>query len=62
MSAGILGLTGINGFLFYLLASCYLSALLWLIYLKGNPSKYFKSTTSALTDGIAGNCLVMIVF
>ncbi|KYO37785.1 ER membrane protein complex subunit 6 [Alligator mississippiensis] len=60
-TAGILGLTGLRGFVFYLLASVLLSALL---VLKAGRrwGKYFKSRRPLFTGGLVGGLFTYVLF
>ena len=51
ISAGILGLESTNGFLFYLLGSCIVSALFHFVLAGGKPDKYFAGSGSTGEDG-----------
>lgn len=54
ISAGILGLESANGFLFYLLGSCFVSALFHFVLAGGHPDKYFAGSGSRGEDGKSG--------
>ncbi|VEL43269.1 unnamed protein product [Protopolystoma xenopodis] len=60
-TAGILGLTGLMGFLFYLLTSCILS-LLMMQKAGSNWRKYFLQKSSLLIHGIFGEMTTYILF
>jgi hypothetical protein len=55
ISAGILGLESTNGFLFYLLGSCFVSALFHFVLAGGHPDKYFAGSGSRGEDGKSGS-------
>eukprot|EP01134_Creolimax_fragrantissima_P001939 CFRG1939T1 len=55
-SAGILGLTNLTGFAFYIIV-CILVSLALFGITGGSLSQFFRTPTAALTDGIAGNLL-----
>jgi hypothetical protein len=55
-AAGVIGLEGLQGILFYLLASLYLSAILYLF-----QTTYY-SITSILTDGLASATQSYVLF
>ena len=61
MSAGVLGLTGLSGFIFYFAASIFLSCL---INLKAGHQwrKYFISWWSLSTNGILGGLFTYVLF
>nr|XP_006139708.1 LOW QUALITY PROTEIN: ER membrane protein complex subunit 6 [Pelodiscus sinensis] len=60
-TAGILGLTGLHGFIFYFLASVLLSMLL---VLKAGRrwNKYFKSRRPLFTGGLIGGLFTYVLF
>lgn len=60
-TAGILGLTGLHGFIFYFLASVLLSLLL---VLKAGRrwNKYFKSRRPLFTGGLIGGLFTYVLF
>uniref|UniRef100_A0A8D2N823 ER membrane protein complex subunit 6 n=1 Tax=Zonotrichia albicollis TaxID=44394 RepID=A0A8D2N823_ZONAL len=60
-TAGILGLTGLHGFIFYFLASVLLSVLL---VLKAGRrwNKYFKSRRPLFTGGLVGGLFTYVLF
>ncbi|KAI8325839.1 hypothetical protein GQ54DRAFT_178359 [Martensiomyces pterosporus] len=43
-AAGVLGLTGWNGFIFFLINWVFISALVFFVKCEGKPSVYFKSS------------------
>ncbi len=47
MAAGILGLEAYTGFLFYLLGTCLVSALIWGLLAQGRPGRYFGTGPSS---------------
>lgn len=55
ISAGILGLESTNGFLFYLLGSCFVSAIFHFVLAGGHPDKYFAGSGSRGEDGKSGS-------
>ncbi|NXB65648.1 EMC6 protein, partial [Struthidea cinerea] len=61
VSALILGLTGLHGFIFYFLASVLLSVLL---VLKAGRrwNKYFKSRRPLFTGGLVGGLFTYVLF
>ncbi|NXT90921.1 EMC6 protein, partial [Anhinga rufa] len=60
-TAGILGLTGLHGFIFYFVASVLLSVLL---VLKAGRrwNKYFKSRRPLFTGGLIGGLFTYVLF
>ncbi|MCJ1437072.1 hypothetical protein MMC27_006457 [Xylographa pallens] len=48
IAAGILGLESYPGFLFYLLGTLVVSALVWGVLAKGQPERFFESQISGL--------------
>uniref|UniRef100_H3A0Q4 ER membrane protein complex subunit 6 n=2 Tax=Latimeria chalumnae TaxID=7897 RepID=H3A0Q4_LATCH len=60
-TAGILGLTGLYGFVFYFLASFFLSLLL--VLKSGRRwNKYFKSRRPLFTGGLIGGLFTYVLF
>jgi hypothetical protein len=57
-AAGVLGLEGLQGVLFYLLASLYLSAILYLFQATYTTTK----TSTILTDGLASAAQSYVLF
>lgn len=60
-TAGILGLTGLYGFIFYLLASVLLSLLL-ILKAGRRWNKYFKSRRPLFTGGLIGGLFTYVLF
>ncbi|TKC47270.1 hypothetical protein EI555_006457 [Monodon monoceros] len=60
-TAGILGLTGLYGFIFYLLASILLSLLL-ILKAGRRWNKYFKSRRPLFTGGLIGGLFTYVLF
>jgi hypothetical protein len=60
-AAGIIGLTGLNGFVFYFVCSIFLSLLL-LAYLGSNAKKYFLSTQIILTGTLWSGIQTYLLF
>ncbi|CAF0709340.1 unnamed protein product [Brachionus calyciflorus] len=60
-TAGILGLTGLYGFLFYFVVSI-MTSLFMAIYLGNNTSKYFLSTQTLFTSTIWSGLQTYLLF
>lgn len=60
-TAGILGLTGLYGFIFYLLASILLSLLL-ILKAGRRWNKYFKTRRPLFTGGLIGGLFTYVLF
>ncbi|XP_070553802.1 ER membrane protein complex subunit 6-like isoform X2 [Ptychodera flava] len=60
-TAGVLGLTGLYGFIFYVIASLCLT---FMLVLKAGSgwNKYFRSRTPLLTNGFMGGLFTYILF
>src|SRR5689334_5652075 len=54
-AAGILGLTGYTGFIFYGVVSLFTSFVIWAMKTKCQPGKYFKGKTDVWIDGVFGS-------
>jgi hypothetical protein len=61
-AAGILGLTGLSGFYFYIITSIIMSILLWTLKANGQPTRYFRSTRQVIWDGVPGGLLSFVLF
>lgn len=62
-AAGILGLTGIYGFIFYFITAITTNATTLLINAKGRPGDYFKKGAfEAWTDGLVGGLFGYVLF
>ncbi|XP_014663245.1 PREDICTED: ER membrane protein complex subunit 6-like [Priapulus caudatus] len=60
-TAGILGLTGLNGFIFYFVTALCLSVVL--LMKGGNDwSRYFMSRTSLASNGLLGGLFTYVLF
>lgn len=55
ISAGILGLESLYGFLFYLVGSCVVSTLFHFILAQGKPDTYFAGSGARSEDGKRGH-------
>lgn len=66
VAAGILGLESASGFLFYILGSLLVSALVFLVLAKGNSKRYFQSMAdvwiSDVFGGLSGFILTWTLF
>jgi hypothetical protein len=58
IAAGVLGLTGVYGFVFYVIASMLLSFLIWSVMTGFQAKSYFKQTKNVAVDEVFGNMLV----
>ena len=61
-AAGILGLQGLAGFLFYILASAIMSALLYLYSARLSPKTYFARPATVWTAEVGGNLFSYVLF
>ncbi|KAJ3192947.1 hypothetical protein HK101_005705 [Irineochytrium annulatum] len=61
-AAGILGLQGLSGFYFYLLASALMSAMLHVYSAKGQPGKYLVGWWMVLTHEVVGSMFSYVLF
>jgi len=61
MTAGVLGLTGLTGFLFYVLCTLAVAACLFL-KTSGNLSEYFDSWTTLVLGGSDAGFLSFVLF
>ncbi|KAI8811707.1 Rab5-interacting protein-domain-containing protein, partial [Cladochytrium replicatum] len=61
-SAGILGLLGWQGFIYYAIASTLLSGTFYVFHAKLNPTKYFVSTASVWVDEVVSNAVSFVLF
>ncbi|KAJ1894416.1 hypothetical protein LPJ66_005203 [Kickxella alabastrina] len=60
-AAGILGLTGWNGFIFFLINWVVISGLVFFVKCKGKPSVYFKSGFMDIAGSTVMNTLLSYV-
>merc|ERR1719245_1199879 len=60
-AAGILGLTGLNGFIFYFICSLFLSSLI-LIYLGADSKRYFISKQQIVTGTLWSGIQTYLLF
>ncbi|KAI9595715.1 Rab5-interacting protein-domain-containing protein [Syncephalis fuscata] len=61
-AAGILGLTGLYGFYFYVVTTIIMSGLLWSLKTAGQPLRYFRSTSEVVWDGVMGGLFSYVLF
>ena len=61
-AAGILGLTGYTGFIFYGVVLLFTSFIIWAMKTKGQPGKYFKGKTDVWIDGVFGSLFSYVLF
>merc|ERR1712032_967468 len=61
-AAGVLGLTNLAGFAWYLFSSLLASALIFSYNCGGRPAKYFKSSSTIFTHGLVENALGFILW
>jgi len=61
-AAGILGLTGLHGFYFYVVSTIIMSGLLWLLKTGGQPLRYFRSASEVVWDGVMGGLFSYVLF
>ncbi|CAG8686407.1 1640_t:CDS:1, partial [Ambispora gerdemannii] len=61
-AAGVLGLTGYSGFLFYAATSLFMSVLIWTVKTKAKPALYFKSGSDVWTEGVFGGMFSYVLF
>ncbi|RNA30498.1 ER membrane complex subunit 6 [Brachionus plicatilis] len=60
-AAGIIGLTGLNGFVFYLICSIFLSIII-LLYLNDSIKLYFTSKKSIITANLWSGIQTYLLF
>jgi hypothetical protein len=60
--AGILGLTGYFGFLFYGVTALYVSLLVFALKTHGHPGLYFKTAGDVWTEGVFGGLFSYVLF
>ncbi|KAJ1660151.1 hypothetical protein IWQ61_000882 [Dispira simplex] len=61
-SAGILGLSGLAGFLYYALSWGVLAAVVFGLKTHTTPSNYFRGSTTLLTQGVVSGLFTFILF
>ncbi|CAG8452423.1 9715_t:CDS:2 [Rhizophagus irregularis] len=61
-AAGILGLTGYSGFIFYTLTAILTSFLIWSIKTNANPGVYFRNGSDVWTEGVFGGLFSYVLF
>lgn len=61
-TAGLLGLTNLAGFAFFLASSVTVGALYALANCGAQPSRYFLKSSEPLVAGTLGNCFSFILF
>jgi len=62
IAAGILGLSGLYGFVFYALVSAVVGALLLALKTEGKPNNYFKDWSGVWLDEVIGNLFSFVLF
>lgn len=62
IAAGILGLSGLYGFVFYALVSAATGALLASLKADGRPQLYFKDWSGVWVDEVFGNLFSFVLF
>jgi hypothetical protein len=60
-AAGILGLTGLNGFVFYFICSLFLSSLI-LVYMGTEANKYFITKSQVITSTLWSGIQTYLLF
>ncbi|KAI9005614.1 transmembrane protein 93 [Hyaloraphidium curvatum] len=61
-AAGILGLSGLYGFVFYAAVSLLTGALLFVLKTEGKPRLYFKDWSGIWFDEVLGNLFSFVLF
>ncbi|CAG8734214.1 13694_t:CDS:1, partial [Acaulospora morrowiae] len=61
-AAGILGLTGYYGFIFYGITSVFTSFLIWAVKTQAKPSLYFRTGSDVWTEGVFGGLFSYVLF
>ncbi|CAG8676256.1 559_t:CDS:1 [Cetraspora pellucida] len=61
-AAGILGLTGYFGFIFYGITALFTSFLIWTLKTQTKPGIYFRSRTDVWTEGVFGGLFSYVLF
>ncbi|VDP46624.1 unnamed protein product [Soboliphyme baturini] len=60
-AAGILGLTGLSGFMFYFFCAC-IQAVIWYVKADFRWGEYFVNKSSILTYGLFGGLFTYVLF
>ncbi|CAG8462406.1 6756_t:CDS:1 [Funneliformis caledonium] len=61
-AAGILGLTGYSGFIFYALTALFTSFLIWSVKTNTHPGIYFRNGSDVWTEGVFGGLFSYVLF
>ncbi|RHZ44770.1 hypothetical protein Glove_709g13 [Diversispora epigaea] len=61
-AAGILGLTGYYGFIFYGITSLFTSFLIWSAKAQAKPGLYFRNGLDVWTEGVFGGLFSYVLF
>ncbi|ORX91544.1 ER membrane protein complex subunit 6 [Basidiobolus meristosporus CBS 931.73] len=61
-AAGILGLTGYTGFVFYLVTAFISSGIIWALMTDFKPELYFKKSRDVWIEGVFGGLFSYVLF